>query len=288
MDLKVCQYGMEKCIWLGKSDLSKILKSGKSRLEMTILDKFKLDGKTALVTGCNRGIGFGIAKALAEAGANIIGASSSLAEGSKIEKVVNDLKRQFYCYKCDFSKRENTLDFLEKLRSNNLAPEIFVGNAGTLARSNLSDHKDEYWDKVIEVNLTSQFVLARELSKEMVVKNYGKIIFTASVLSFQGGLFVPSYAASKGGVGQLTKALSNELADRGINVNAIAPGYVETDITTALRENPKRVSQLMERIPMKRWGSIEDMGGAALYLASDASAYVNGELLTVDGGWMGR
>ena len=255
---------------------------------MTVLDKFKLDGKTALVTGCNRGIGFGIAKALAEAGADIIGASSSLAEGSKIEQVVNDLKRQFYCYKCDFSKRENTLDFLKKLRSHNLAPEIFIGNAGTLERSNLSDHKDEYWDKVIEVNLTSQFVLARELSKEMLVKNYGKIIFTASVLSFQGGLFVPSYAASKGGVGQLTKALSNELADKGINVNAIAPGYVETDITTALREDPKRASQLMERIPMKRWGRIEDLGGAAVYLASDASAYVNGELLTVDGGWMGR
>ena len=255
---------------------------------MRILDKFKLDGKTALVTGCNRGIGFGIAKALAEAGADIIGASSSLAEGSKIEQVVNDLKCQFYHYKCDFSKRENTLDFLEKLRSHNLAPEIFIGNAGTLERSNLSDHKDEDWDKVIEVNLTSQFVLARELSKEMVVKNYGKIIFTASVLSFQGGLFVPSYAASKGGVGQLTKALSNELADKGINVNAIAPGYVETDITTALREDPKRASQLMERIPMKRWGRIEDLGGAAVYLASDASAYVNGELLTVDGGWMGR
>ncbi len=154
--------------------------------------------------------------------------------------------------------------------------------------SNLSDHKDEYWDKVIEVNLSSQFVLARELSKEMVAKNYGKIIFTASVLSFQGGLFVPSYAASKGGVGQLTKALSNELADKGINVNAIVPGYVETDITATLREDPKRASQLMERIPMKRWGRIEDLGGAAVYLASDASAYVNGELLTVDGGWMGR
>ncbi len=150
---------------------------------MKILEKFKLDGKTALVTGCNRGIGFGIAKALAEAGADIIGASSSLAEGSKIEQVVSDLNRQFYCYKCDFSKRENTLRFIEKLRSHNLNPEIFIGNAGTLERSSLSDHKDEYWDKVIEVNLTSQFVLARELSKEMAVKNYGKIIFTASVLS---------------------------------------------------------------------------------------------------------
>ena len=235
-----------------------------------------MDGKTALVTGCNRGIGFGIAKALAEAGADIIGASSSLAEGSKIEQVVNDLKRQFYCHKCDFSKRKNTLDFLEKLRSNNLAPEIFIGNAGTLERSNLSDHKDEYWDKVIEVNLTSQFVLARELSKEMVVKNYGKIIFTASVLSFQGGLFVPSYAASKGGVGQLTKALSNELdsvrpewdkrsAVGVVMASAGYPGkYPKGEIIRGMNKNPNEGQKIFHAGTLNQGEKILTNGGRVL------------------------
>ena len=144
------------------------------------------------------------------------------------------------------------------------------------------------WDRILEINLSSQFVLARELSSKMIERGWGKIIFTASILSHQGGLFVPSYTASKGGIAQLTKALSNELADKGINVNSIAPGYVVTDITTALRQDKSRSADLMARIPMKRWGTIDDMAGAAVYLASDASEYVNGELLNVDGGWMGR
>ena len=255
---------------------------------MSVLDRFKLDGKTALVTGCNRGIGFGIAKALAEAGADIIGVSKSLVPDSDIEKLVTSLGRKFYCYSCDFAYRANTLKFLKMLSSKKLNPEIFIGNAGTLQRTPIQNHSDEDWDGIIEVNLSSQFILARELSRNMVKKSYGKIVFTASILSFQGGLLVPSYAASKGGIAQLTKSLSNELAEKGINVNSVAPGYIETDITTALRHDPDRSKQLMDRIPQKRWGKVEDIGAAVLYLVSDASSYVNGELLTVDGGWMGR
>ena len=255
---------------------------------MAILDKFKLDGRTALVTGCSKGIGFGIAKGLAEAGADIIGVSSTLAEGSEIEKYVKSIGRSFYCFNCDFSKRQNTHSFLKELSENNLEPNILVSNAGSLIRTELQEHSDNHWDRIIEINLSSQFILARELSRRMVKKGWGKIIFTASILSYQGGLFVPSYTASKGGIAQLTKAFSNELADKGVNVNSIAPGYVVTDITSALRKDKIRSADLMARIPMKRWGTIDDMAGAAVYLASDASSYVNGELLNVDGGWMGR
>ena len=255
---------------------------------MSILEKFKLDGKLALVTGCSKGIGFGIAKGLAEAGADIIGVSSSLRQDSEIEKYVESIGRSFYCFSCDFSERQNTHSFLKELDKNSLEPNILVSNAGSLIRTELNQHSDDHWDRILEINLSSQFVLARELSSKMIERGWGKIIFTASILSHQGGLFVPSYTASKGGIAQLTKALSNELADKGINVNSIAPGYVVTDITTALRQDKNRSADLMARIPMKRWGTIEDMAGAAVYLASDASDYVNGEILNVDGGWMGR
>ena len=255
---------------------------------MSILEKFKLDGKIALVTGCSKGIGFGIAKGLAEAGADIIGVSSSLRQGSEIQEYVESIGRSFHCFSCDFSERQNTHSFLKELDKNNLEPNILVSNAGSLIRTELNQHSDDHWDRILEINLSSQFVLARELSSKMIERGWGKITFTASILSHQGGLFVPSYTASKGGIAQLTKALSNELADKGINVNSIAPGYVVTGITSALRQDKNRSADLMARIPMKRWGTIEDMAGAAVYLASDASDYVNGELLIVDGGWMGR
>ena len=254
-----------------------------------ILDKFKLDGKTALVSGCKRGIGKGMALALAEAGADIIGVSATLeGSGSGIEKEVLKLGRKFKGYAADFSSREQLYKFINTVKANHPIIDILVNNAGTIARKPAEDHPDDYWDKVIEVNLNAQFILSREIGKEMLKRGKGKIIFTASLLSFQGGITVPGYSASKGGIAQLTKALANEWAGKGVNVNAIAPGYIETDNTEALRNNKQRFEAITERIPAGRWGTPEDLKGAVLYLCSEASNYVNGTILTVDGGWMGR
>jgi 2-deoxy-D-gluconate 3-dehydrogenase len=256
---------------------------------MGILDLFALDGKTALVTGCKRGIGHGLAQALAEAGADIVGVSATLEpSGSEIEKDVKALGRSFRAYACDFADREALHGFIEQVKRDVPRVDILVNNAGTIFRTPAEEHPDEYWDKVIEVNLNAQFVLAREFGKLMVERGKGKIVFTASVLTFQGGITVPSYAASKGGVGQLAKALANEWAGKGVNVNAIAPGYIATDITAALRADQVRNEQILVRIPAGRWGEPDDLKGAVVFLASDASNYVNGEILTVDGGWMGR
>ena len=167
-------------------------------------------------------------------------------------------------------------------------PDILINNAGTIRRNAAEDHPTEWWDEVIEVNLSSQFLLSKEIGKEMINRGSGKIIFIASLLTFQGGITVPGYAASKGGIGQLTKALANEWASKGINVNAIAPGYIATDNTEALRNDKDRYKAILERIPQGRWGTPEDFAGPSIFLASDASNYVNGEILTVDGGWMGR
>ena len=256
---------------------------------MSILDMFKLDGKTALVTGCRRGIGRALAQALAEAGANVIGVSATLRpSGSDVEKDVTALGRSFKGYPCDFSDREALYDLIHQVKSDFPRVDILVNNAGTILRKPAAEHPDEYWDKVIEVNLSAQFILAREFGKEMVDRGEGKIIFTASLLTFQGGITVPGYAASKGGVGQLTKALANEWAGKGVNVNAIAPGYIATDNTTALRADPVRSEQILARIPAGRWGIPDDFKGAVVFLSSAASGYVHGEILTVDGGWMGR
>ncbi len=254
-----------------------------------ILDKFKLNGKTALVTGCKRGIGKAMAVGLAEAGADIIGVSATLElKGSEVEKEIQNLGRIFKPYQCDFSKRESLYEFIEKVKSENENIDILINNAGTVLRKPAEEHPDEYWDKVVEVNLSSQFILTREIGKEMIKRGYGKVVFTASLLSFQGGITVPGYAASKGGLKTLTMAFANEWASKGVNVNAIAPGYIATDNTEALRNDSTRSRQIFERIPAGRWGEPEDFKGVVVYLCSDASNYVNGTILVVDGGWMGR
>jgi 2-deoxy-D-gluconate 3-dehydrogenase len=256
---------------------------------MKVLDLFKLDGKTALVTGCKRGIGKGMAIALAEAGADIVGVSKTLEpSGSEVEKEVTALGRSFRGYPCDFAERASVYAFLEKLNKDVPCVDILVNNAGTILRKPAAEHPDEYWDTVINTNLNAQFILSRELGSRMVERGSGKIIFTASLLTFQGGITVPGYAASKGAVGQLTKALANEWAPRGVQVNAIAPGYIETDNTAALRADPVRNPAILSRIPAGRWGTPDDFKGAVVFLASKASDYVSGEVLVVDGGWMGR
>ncbi len=250
---------------------------------------FDLTGKTALVTGCKRGIGLAMAEALAAAGADIIGVSASLeSSGSDVEKIVTALGRNFSAYQCDFSDRQAVKNFTSDLLSKHGAPDILVNNAGTILRAPAAEHPDEYWDKVIEVNLNAQFIISRDIGAAMVKRGSGKIIFTASLLTFQGGITVPGYAASKGAIGQLTKALSNEWAAKGINVNAIAPGYISTDNTEALRNDPERNASILSRIPAARWGTPQDFAGPIVFLASDAANYVHGEILVVDGGWMGR
>lgn len=252
-----------------------------------ILDKFKLEGKTALVTGSNRGIGQMYAKALAEAGANIIGVSYE-SDFTETEKIITGLGRKFKSYTADFSDRNSVYAFIKKVKSEIDKVDILINNAGTILRKPIAEHPDEYWDKVIEVNLSSQFILTREFGKDMVERGYGKVVFIASLLAFQGGITVPGYAASKGGVKQLTMSFANEWASKGVTVNAIAPGYIATDNTKALREDAVRNKAILDRIPQGRWGTPEDLMGAIVFLCSDASNYLNGSVITVDGGWMGR
>lgn len=254
-----------------------------------VLQEFALEGKTALVTGCSRGIGKAMAVALAEAGADIIGVSSSIKrQGSQTEKEIVDLGKQFFAFQCDFSNRKDVYRFIDELKKQHPQIDILVNNAGTFFRAPVADHPDEEWDRVMEVNLNAQFILAREIGKSMIEKGRGKIIFTASLLTFQGGITVPGYAASKGALGQLTMALANEWANKGINVNAIAPGYIRSDMTDAIQKDPVRSQSILSRIPQGRWGTPEDFKGPVVFLASSASDYMNGSILTVDGGWMGR
>jgi 2-deoxy-D-gluconate 3-dehydrogenase len=256
---------------------------------MSILQQFSLAGKVALVTGCNRGIGKAMALGLAEAGADILGVSATIAlTGSEVEKEVMALGRKFKAYQADLSNRESIYAFTNKVKAENKKIDILINNAGTIMRAPAAEHPDEYWDRVIDINLNAQFVLAREIGRQMLENGSGKIIFTASLLSFQGGINVPGYAASKGAIASLIKALANEWAAKGVNVNGIAPGYIATDNTEALRNDPARSKSILDRIPAGRWGETEDFKGAVVYLASAASDYVNGTILTVDGGWMGR
>ena len=256
---------------------------------MNVLDQFRLDGKIALVTGCRRGIGKALAIALAEAGADIIGVSASLeAKGSDVEREVEGCGRKFNGYACDFSDRKALYGFVQGMKSDCPDIDILVNNAGVVLRERAVAYTDEFWDRTMEINLSSHFVLSREIGQEMVKRGSGKIIFIASILSFQGGINVPAYAAAKGGIGQLTKALANEWAGAGVQVNAIAPGYIATDSTEALSSDAVRNSAILSRIPTGRWGTPEDLKGVVVFLASTASDYVNGTVLTVDGGWMAR
>jgi 2-dehydro-3-deoxy-D-gluconate 5-dehydrogenase len=251
------------------------------------MNPFDLSGRTAVVTGAKRGIGFGMAVALAAAGADIIGVSATIEpSGSAVEEAVTGLGRRFQAVPADFSAPDAVTALAEKLRA--LAPDILVNNAGTIRRAPAAEHPDEYWNEVLQVNLTSQFLLTRQVAAPMLERGHGKIIFTASLLSFQGGINVPGYAAAKSGVAGLTRALANEWAATGVNVNAIAPGYIATDNTQALQDDPDRSRSILDRIPAGRWGRADDLGGATVFLASHASDYINGVVLPVDGGWLGR
>ncbi|HVO74227.1 MAG TPA: SDR family oxidoreductase [Ignavibacteriaceae bacterium] len=252
-----------------------------------ILEKFNLNGKTALVTGANRGIGQHYSLALAEAGADIIGVSNE-EDFTETEKLIKQCGKKFFSYACDMSSRSSLYDLIKKLNKDFSKIDILVNNAGIILRKPIAEHPDDYWDKVIELNLSAQFILTREIGRKMVERGYGKIIFIASLLSFQGGILVPGYAASKGGIKQLAMAFANEWAGKGVTINAIAPGYIATDNTKALREDPVRNKAILDRIPAGRWGNPDDLMGTVVFLASDASSYLNGSVITVDGGWMGR
>lgn len=250
---------------------------------------FRVDNKLALVTGCNRGIGMDVAIALAESGADIIGVSANLAAtGSDVQKAVEATGRKFYAYQADFADRTSIYGFLDKVKTNHPKIDILINNAGSILRKPAAEHPDEYWDKIIDINLNAQFVITREIGKQMLANGYGKIVFTCSLLSFQGGITVPGYAASKGAVASLLKAFCNEWAKHNITVNGIAPGYIATDNTEQLRADADRNAAILARIPANRWGQPSDLTGAFVFLSSPASDYVNGTIITVDGGWMAR
>jgi 2-deoxy-D-gluconate 3-dehydrogenase len=250
---------------------------------------FNLHGKSALVTGGSKGIGRSMAVGLAAAGADIISVSSSMPlKDGDVEREIRALGRRFSAYQADLTDRGSIYQFLQRLKEDQQRIDILVNNAGMILRAPAAQHSDEYWDKVLSINLDAAFILARELGSEMLARQSGKIIFTCSLLSFQGGIHVPGYAASKGALASLVKALANEWAGKGVNVNGIAPGYISTDNTEALRNDPLRSKAILDRIPAGRWGEPSDFQGPVIFLASAASDYVHGTILTVDGGWMGR
>jgi 2-deoxy-D-gluconate 3-dehydrogenase len=253
-----------------------------------ILDTFRLEGKNALVTGSSRGLGAAIALALAEAGANV-GLHGRSPAGDGACDAIRSLGRKSFFYAGDVAEAEVTSSLITRTIDEFGSIDILVNNAGTIRRAPAAEYPQAYWDELIATNLSSVFRLSQLAGQHMLKRGGGgKIVNIASVLSFQGGVFVPAYAAAKGGVALLTKALANEWASQGINVNGIAPGYMATDNTEALRNDPQRSQQILERIPAKRWGTAADVAGAALFLCSPASDYVHGHLLVVDGGWMSR
>jgi 2-deoxy-D-gluconate 3-dehydrogenase len=252
-------------------------------------NQFDLSGRLAVVTGARRGIGAGIAEALAAAGADVIGVSASMEDsGSPVQKAVESHGRTFTPYRADLSDQDAVCRLTEQILARHGTVDILVNNGGDIRRSPAIAYSDSDWDYIVQVDLTSQFVLARELGRGMVEKGAGKIIFTASLLSFQGGINVVAYTAAKSGVAGVVKALANEWASHGVNVNAVAPGYIATDNTAALRADAGRFKAISDRIPAARWGTPADIGGAVVFLASRAADYVHGVTLPVDGGWLGR
>lgn len=250
---------------------------------------FDLTGQLAVVTGARRGIGLAITLALAAAGADIVAVGSRPeAPGGEVETLVTALGRTCRTMHADFTDRAAVTGLAAQLDALDRPVDVLINNAGTIARAPAALHPDEDWDRVLAVDLSSQFVLTREVGRGMLERGRGKIVFTASLLSFQGGINVPGYTAAKSGLAGLTRALANEWAGRGVNVNAIVPGYVATDNTRALREDPARNAAILERIPAGRWGLPADFGGVAVFLASAASDYIHGALIPVDGGWLGR
>jgi 2-dehydro-3-deoxy-D-gluconate 5-dehydrogenase len=253
-----------------------------------ILDKFKLHDRVALVTGASTGLGAAIAIALAEAGAQVACHGNTHSPDATCEQI-NTAGGVAHAISGDLGRPETATLLVEQTRERFGRLDILVNNAGTIRRAPAVEYSDDDWAAVLEVNLSSVFRLSRLAGKHMIESGHGgKIVNIASLLSFQGGITVPAYAASKGGVAQLTKALANEWAKFGINVNAIAPGYMRTTNTAALQADEVRNRQILERIPAGRWGEPEDVGGAAVFLSSPASDYVNGHVLVVDGGWLGR
>lgn len=251
-------------------------------------DLFSLKGRVAVVTGASRGLGKAMALALAEAGADIVAAGSSEATVAATAEEIRSSGRECLPIGADMASREQ----VDALARNAIAwkghVDVLLNNAGTIRRAPAHEYTDDDWDAVIEINLNSMFRLCRTIGGHMLERGSGKIINVASLLSFSGGITVPAYAASKGGVAQLTKALANEWASKGLQVNAIAPGYFETDNTQAIRDNPDRFGSISARIPAGQWGKPQDLAGPVVFLASPASDYVNGHILLVDGGWMAR
>jgi 2-deoxy-D-gluconate 3-dehydrogenase len=247
-----------------------------------------LTGKIAVVTGANRGIGRAIALALAEAGADIVGTSRQMSDDESIAKEVRALGQKFFPFACDMKNRAESTALAKKVLTEVGQVDILVNNAGMIRRENIADHTLADWDEVVEVNLTAPFILTQDFGKPMLERGVGKIIFISSLLSYQGGIRVPAYTASKSGIAGLVKAFANEWAGKGVNVNAVAPGYIVTDNTEALRADPIRYEAITGRIPAGRWGEGSDIAGSVVFLASENADYLHGSTITVDGGWMGR
>lgn len=255
---------------------------------MPDLSSFDLSGSTAIVTGASRGIGAGIAVGLAAAGADIIGTATNIASLDGTERAVVAHGRSFSGHALDLANQASVDEFIARVLTRADGPDILVNNAGIIRRAPAAEHSDDLWNETVAVDLTAQFRLARAAGAGMIARRRGRIIFTASLLSFQGGINVVSYAAAKSGILGVTHALANEWAPHGVTVNSIVPGYIATDNTQPLRDDTARCAAIEERIPMGRWGTPADLAGAAVFLASRAADYVTGTQLVVDGGWLSR